>query len=444
MPSSEAKLPLVRLPEPYKTTYELQVVSFEHGVRQFQLRRSPRTDEGTPPPEQLHHDSLKFTDLKFPSPSSVPPEGNNSAWARSQRAPVTQWTWDGKEAPTVGQIWAIIYALVTVQSDFEIFRTVLSGAGKDLLAHELKAVGLAVGHPSPSAPPGQPVPESPDLSDQLVIHRSTFWQGAGSPFGARAAWVADNSMYQGFRRPLTSYPLHPVQHTLTTNFPEVRVHAVHPVRPPKPAPGSMIYSRYIPHLDEFFSIWALDYTNDEHLQLFHKWQNDPRVAKGWNETGTLEQHREYLRKIHEDPHQITVLAKFNETFFSYHEIYWAKEDHMGAHYDADDWDRGRHSLVGDTRFRGQHRVMVWWCSIMHYMFLDDPRTKFIVGEPKYTNLTPLAYDHATGFNLEKLVDLPHKRSALVKCRREKFFHIAPFRFDGSDLLERDPFRALKL
>ncbi|PLB44517.1 hypothetical protein P170DRAFT_417196 [Aspergillus steynii IBT 23096] len=440
----ETKLPWIRLPEPYKTTYDLQVISVQHGIRQFQLRRSPRSDEGMPPPEPLHHDSLKFTDLSRPDATNTPPEGNNSAWARAQRSPVTHWTWDGQYTPTVGQIWNVIYALLTLQSDFEIFRVVLAGEGKDILARELQAVGLAIQHPSPSAPPGQPTPHSPDLSSQLVVYRSTFWQGAGSPFGPRPVWVADSDAYSSLRRPLTAYPLHPVQHVLTSKFPEVRVHAIHPVRPCKPTPGSRIYSRYIPHLDEFFSIWALDYTNDEHLKLFNKWQNDPRVAKAWKETGTLEQHREYLRKVHEDPHQVAVLAKFNDTFFSYHEIYWAKEDHLGAHYNADDWDRGRHSLVGDTRFRGQHRVMVWWCSLMHYMFLDDPRTKSIVGEPQFSNLTPLAYDHATGFNLEKIVDLPHKRSGLVKCRREKFFHISPFRFNGSDQLERDPFRALKL
>lgn len=121
-----------------------------------------------------------------------------------------------------------------------------------------------------------------------------------------------------------------------------------------------------------------------------------------------------------------------------------QEDHLGAHYDAGDWDRGRHSLVGDERFRGSHRVIAWWCSLMHYIFLDDTRTEYVTGEPKYSNLAPVTYDHATGMNVAKLVDLPHKRSALILGSREKFFHVAPMRFDGTDTLDRNPFRALKL
>ncbi|KGO36742.1 ABC transporter, integral membrane type 1 [Penicillium expansum] len=155
------------------------------------------------------------------------------------------------------------------------------------------------------------------------------------------------------RKALSNYPSRPRQHTVTTGFPEHR---------------------------------------------------------GWNKTGTLDQHR--LRKIQEDPHQIAVLAKFNNTFFSYHEIYWTKEDHLGAYYDAGGWDRGRHSLVGDERFRGPHRTIAWWSVLMHYIFLDDPWTEFVTGEPKYANLASLTYDHATGMNLAKLVDRPHKRALI--------------------------------
>ncbi|KAJ9315899.1 hypothetical protein DTO271D3_3877 [Paecilomyces variotii] len=440
----QQELPLVRLPEPFKTAYEIQVASTDQTWRIFRLALSSFDDGAIAPPEPLHHPSLVFSELLTPDPSQTPPEGNNSPWARAKRSPACYLTWDGEDTPSVGQIWNVVYAIFSLRPDPEIFRLVLSGVGRELLSKELEAVGLAIQHPDPSAPPNQPIPQSSDHVGQLVILRRTFWQGAGWPEGPRAPWVSDPSIYSSYRRPLTAFPLHPLEYTLTTKFPDVRVHAHHPVRPVKPTPGSTIYSRYIPHLKEYFSMVALDYENDEHLQLFHKWQNDPRVSKGWNETGTLDQHREYLRKAHEDPHQLTVLAKFDDTFFAYFEIYWAKEDHLGAYYDAGDYDRGRHSLVGDARFRGPHRVMAWWCSLMHYIFLDEPRTSFVVGEPKATNTTVLAYDHAHGFNIEKLVDLPHKRSAFVRCSREKFFQIAPFGFNGAGTIKGNPDRALKL
>ena len=78
---------------------------------------------------------------------------------------------------------------------------------------------------------------------------------------------------------------------------------------------------------------------------------------------------------------------------------------MGGYFDAGDFDRGRHSLVGDVRFRGPHRVSAWWSSLMHYLYLDDPRTMSVVGEPKDANSTVVMYDLIHGFGIDQFGQL---------------------------------------
>ena len=322
MASLNQHLPLVCLPEPYKTRYELKATS----PRSFRLVHAEQQNEGLAPPAPLHHESLTFSEPTSIDQSKRLSNADNTPFAIAQRAPTVVLSWQSTQPPTVGQVWIVIYAIVTLQSKPEIFTVQLSGSGKEALSEELQAVGLARPHPGPSTfsrRPGHPALETFQQADYpLVVSQAAFWQGAGSPLGPRPAWVAGAGGYSRINRDY--YALRPLEYTLTTKLAEPQVHTHHPVRPLKTRPGSLIYSRYIPHLDEFFSMVVLDYRNAEHLQLFHTWQNDPRVAAGWNETGTLDEHREYLRRIDVDPHQIAVLAKFNDSFFAYFEIYWAK------------------------------------------------------------------------------------------------------------------------
>lgn len=312
-----ASEPILKLPHPYQTSY--LVVKGGSGVaNSYQLKQQ---DSKVALPRPLHNDSLYFTEPQDLKSSDKPHISINTPWGRARRSPSVAVSWKESSAPTVGQLWLIAYVIFTLRPSEEAFRLTTYGFGADKLARQLKAVGLAIDHPAPATPEQQKLHGS-DAGKELLVLRGAFWQGAGSPFGARPAWAPETLADSEDGTLDSVYPLQTTEYVMT-NEPNSAL-CWHPRRRAKPAPGSVIYSRYIPHLKENFSMVALDYTNPKHLELFHTWQNDPRVSQGWNEEGTLEQHREYLRKAHEDPHQITVLAAFDDVFFAYFEIYWAK------------------------------------------------------------------------------------------------------------------------
>ncbi|KAI0569234.1 aerobactin siderophore biosynthesis protein iucB, partial [Pyrenophora tritici-repentis] len=365
--SSNPEALTLKLPHPYLTSYEITTSLAGHQVL---LAKSTSSSQAIPPPEVLHNNTLFFSNIAFLADNAVPPTGDNSSWARARKSPHLTVSWTA-EPPSVPQIWLVAYALVTLHPLVEHLRVVFSGKNSDLVVQQLHATGLYHPHPKPS---NVSAPQ-----DGHLLLRGTFWQGAASPFGARPVWAPE---LDASNKPIANYPAFPFHNALVTQFPAVPRHTSHPVRKPKPQPGSVVYSRWIPHLKEHFTLIALDYTNLDHLSLFHNWQNDPR------------------------------------------------EDHIGAYYQSSPYDRGRHSLVGDIRFRGPYRVSAWWSSLVHYLFLDEPRTWNLVGEPAATSSTVLAYDFAHGFHVEKLLDLPHKRSALMIVNREKFFTLSPFVWDG--------------
>ncbi|KAI5457283.1 acyl-CoA N-acyltransferase [Mariannaea sp. PMI_226] len=430
IPSDEVVL---KLPHPYRTEYTLQQVSAPSDLvvdTPLYNLVSKASDDTSPLPFELHNSHLLFTDPIDLKSSELPPSGVNSSWARARRSPCVSFYWSSADAPSLAQAWLHIYLLFTLRQQNESLRLKLNGPNANVLGRQLVDVLLAIEHPLKAREKREPSTKT-DESIVLAL-RSTFWQGAGSPFGPRPVWLpAESPSSLPASTPLRSYPLTAQYNTMTAALagdpedPERYQTSWHPIRPAKPAPGTIIYSRWIPHLKETFSMVALDYQDEEHVRLFHEWQNDPRVSQGWTETGSLAQHSDYLRLTHDDPHQLAVLAKFDDTYFAYFEIYWAKEDPLGSSYNAGDYDRGRHSLVGDVRYRGPHRVSAWWSSQMHYLYLDDPRTMYVVGEPKETNTTVVMYDFVHGFGLDKVIDLPHKRSAFLRCSRERFFQLCP-------------------
>jgi RimJ/RimL family protein N-acetyltransferase len=191
----------------------------------------------------------------------------------------------------------------------------------------------------------------------------------------------------------------------------------HPLRPPKRI--GTVYRRHIPWLRRTLSFRTVNTEHD--LDRFSRWMNDPVVAHAWGEQGDGARHREYLDGISADPHVTGLISCLDDEAFGYFEVYWAKEDRVAPFYEAEDFDRGWHVLIGEPRFRGKPFVAAWLPSISHYLFLDDCRTRQIVIEPRSDNFKMIRNLAKCGYANLKEFDFPHKRAMLGMLLRERFF-----------------------
>jgi RimJ/RimL family protein N-acetyltransferase len=313
-------------------------------------------------------------------------DGDTLVLRDAQGAERSRWRLDGSSASPVlkpldaqhhrtslPELLAVIETALAHRPD----AAVLSVSAPAELRALLRSEGLA-------RPEAQP--------DRVAVHRDMFWQQP-------RLWLT--------APPSTPYPL---QYALTDG-------KRHPRRPPKRE--GTLYQRHIPWLGRTFSLRALDLFRD--LDTFNQWMNDPFVAHFWQEEGDLAKHRAYLESIAADPHMQTLIACFDEHPFGYFEVYWAKENRIAPFYDAHDFDRGWHVLIGDPAFRGKQFATAWFPSIAHHLFLSDPRTQRIVGEPRTDHHRQIRNLERSGYARLKDFDFPHKRAALVMLLRERFF-----------------------
>ncbi len=191
----------------------------------------------------------------------------------------------------------------------------------------------------------------------------------------------------------------------------------HPVRLPKPE--GTVYQRFIPWLGKTLRLRTVDPQRD--LTTFNRWMNDPMVARFWEEQGDVEQHRVYLERSAADPHSLGLFGCLDDEPFGYFEAYWAKEDRVAPFYDAGDYDRGWHALIGEARYRGRPFLTAWLPSLSHYLFLDDCRTQRIVVEPRFDNQKMRKSLPRCGYDLLKEFDFTHKRAVLGILQRERFY-----------------------
>lgn len=218
---------------------------------------------------------------------------------------------------------------------------------------------------------------------------------------------------------LRSLWVHNGQEDVTPEKWTVTKEVSHPVRPAIKE-GQLLYKRFVASIGKTISFRVAHIEKD--LDVFHAWHNQPRVLKFWELDKPKDELREYLSKGLKDPHQFPTILELDGVPVGYFEMYWTMEDRLGPYYVADAFDRGFHFLIGNTDYLGFKNTDAILKSVCHYLFLEEPRTRKIMAEPRADNVNVLKYlETFTAWKKLKEFDFPHKRAALLECKREAFF-----------------------
>ncbi|EGP87766.1 putative siderophore biosynthesis [Zymoseptoria tritici IPO323] len=315
-----------------------------------------------------------------------------------------------------GHTWISIYALWLLHHDLDVIP--ISSPSNSAVTTYLINTGLAA--PSPFEP------ADTDAGRTLLLAREAFWQGAGTPDNLSWLRSRPEASIPGFNSHLGAFAS---QMSFTRRG---NVCTTHPLRPQKPAPGTVVYSRYIVEVGQHLQLVHIDASNPVHFSAYARWQNSDRVNHGWRERGPDEKHAAYLESQRIDPHTMSLIFLWDGEPAGYSEVGWAKEDNTACFVSSNcgihigEFDQLSHILVGEEKFRGGKRYQAVATSIKHLCFLRDPRTTQVIAEPRFDLPSVPIQARFLPQERKKRVQLPHKQAVLFALQRERFFQEGHF------------------
>ncbi|GGL39610.1 N-acetyltransferase [Halarchaeum grantii] len=157
------------------------------------------------------------------------------------------------------------------------------------------------------------------------------------------------------------------------------------------------------------------------LGRLHRWLGSEHVQPYWELDLPLPAFRERLREKLADDHLTPYIGCLDHVPMSYWECYWAAEDDVAAHYDADPADRGVHLLIGPTEYLGQGYAVPLLRAVTAMQF-RHPETDRVVAEPDARNDAARRVFEHCGFRDEGAFRFEEagKDARLLVCERERF------------------------
>ncbi len=179
-----------------------------------------------------------------------------------------------------------------------------------------------------------------------------------------------------------------------------------------------VYQAYNAKIDKEISFRPV--TIEEDLERIHNWMNQPHVVPFWHLALPLDATHAHLEAALADTHQTLYIGLLDGVPMSYWETYWAKDDIIARYYAAHPSDRGVHLLIGPPEFLGKGFALPLLRAMTAFQF-QRADTQKIVAEPDLRNGKMIHVFERCGFMLDRCIDLPDKRAALMVCHRKRFF-----------------------
>ncbi|ELY97740.1 GNAT family N-acetyltransferase [Natrialba aegyptia] len=179
------------------------------------------------------------------------------------------------------------------------------------------------------------------------------------------------------------------------------------------------HQTYDERIDRTISLRQASLERD--LGRLHAWLGSEHVKPYWQLDLPLPTFRDRLASKLADEHLTPYVGCLDHVPMSYWECYWAAEDDVAHHYDADPEDQGVHLLIGPEEYLGHGYAAPLLRAVVAMQF-RHAETDRVVAEPDARNERVIRVFERCGFEprSEFYFDEAEKDAVLLVCDRERF------------------------
>ena len=179
------------------------------------------------------------------------------------------------------------------------------------------------------------------------------------------------------------------------------------------------YQIYDRRIERTVSLRRVSLNRD--LGRLHAWLGSEHVKPYWRLDLPLPAFRDRLAEKLADDHLTPYVGCLDHVPMSYWECYWAAEDDVANHYDAEPADQGVHLLIGPEEYIGRGYARPLLRAVVAMQF-RHPETDRVVAEPDARNERAVRVFEACGFEprREFRFDEAGKDALLLVCERDRF------------------------